>query len=50
MNWEELLKYLSRMTPEQKMERAVVFDYATDSFYDLAVCLDGEPEFHLTAN
>ena len=50
MTWFELRNYLNKMDDETLSEEALVFDYETNQFYETIVCLDGEPEFHLTIN
>ena len=68
MNIEELLQEILKLTPEQRRNNNVLFDYKTNKFIPLPdlqvccdgrteckrqsvrVCVDGEPEFHLTIN
>lgn len=51
MTWEDLADYIRlHLSTKQKNELAVVFDYRSNKFYDLVICVEGIPGFHLTIN
>ena len=50
MTWREIKAFLDKMDDSTLDSSAQVFNYETDSFAEAVVCLDGEPEFHLTIN
>ena len=50
MTYRQLKTFLDQMDDMTLNSSVQVFDYNTDQFYEPEVCLDGEPEFHLTVN
>lgn len=51
MTLEQILQALLKLTPEEREEKAVLFNYATNKYEEnLDVCVEGEPLFHFTVN
>lgn len=54
MTLEDLLQDLLRLSPEEREEKLVIFDYdgGKNGIYhnEVNACFDGEPPFHLTIN
>jgi hypothetical protein len=48
LTWEELAEAISKLTPEERSQKAVVFSYGRDGFSDLTICVEGDPAFHVT--
>lgn len=50
MTWRQLKTFVDEMD-DMTLDSAIpLFDYASNTFYEPEICLDGEPEIHLIIN